>query len=131
MPASNDPEIRILGPESVPATQQLWRQSGLAFPPDGRDSEELLTRELADTDTFLIGAFEGDRLVGVALGTNDGHRGWISRVAVVPDRHGAGFGRALIRVCEAIFESRGIGIVTTLVDDENGASLDPIEGEGN
>lgn len=124
------PEIIRLGPEAIPAVRRLWAQAGLLFRPEGRDSEETFARELETTGTFLLGAFEGDELVGVALGTDDGRKGWINRVAVRPDRRRSGLGRRLIRACEQILAERGIGLVACLVEEGNQASLDLFAGEG-
>lgn len=63
-------------------------------------------------------------MVGVALGSDDGRKGWINRVAVLPDHRRAGIGRAFIRACEAVFEERGIGIVACLIEETNAGSLD-------
>jgi ribosomal protein S18 acetylase RimI-like enzyme len=89
-----------------------------------------LRRELEAGTGFLLGAFEGEELVGVALATDDGRKGWINRIAVLPDRRRAGTARALIRASEAAFHERGIGIVACLIEDGNRPSLDLFESAG-
>jgi ribosomal protein S18 acetylase RimI-like enzyme len=122
--------IRRLDAGDVPEIRDLWDRAGLFFRPDGRDSVDRLAEELGETDTFVLGAYGDDLLLGVALGTDDGRKGWINRVAVAPEHRRTGVARALIRACEEVFADRGIGLVTCLIEAENKPSLDLFEGEG-
>jgi len=102
----------------------------MRFRPAGRDSLGVFGKELRETRSFLVGAFDGMALVGVVLGTDDGRKGWVNRLAVRPEYQGAGIARKLIRHCELIFQGRGIGIVGGLIDGENQPSLDLFRSQG-
>ena len=119
----HEPRIEILGPDAISAVLELWLEAGLRVRSQGRDSSDGLAAQLEQTPAFLLGVYEGRRLVGAAMGTDDGRKGWINRIAVLPGHRRAGIGRALIRACEAIFEEREIGIVACLVEAENAAGL--------
>ena len=56
-------------------------------------SKKALAAQIAAAGDLFVGAFEGERLVGSALGSVDGRaKGWINRVAVDPDRRRRGLG---------------------------------------
>lgn len=124
------PDIRRLGTAEIPQIHALWNEAGLVFRPEGRDAPAVFARELEEARTFLLGFYEEDRLVGVALGTDDGRKGWINRVAVATDRRRSGIGRALIRACEAVLVERGIGIISCLIEGANEASFNLFEAAG-
>ena len=69
-------------------------------------------------------------LVGVVLGTHDGRKGWINRLAVHPDWRRRRLGAALICVCEASLVVEGIGITAALVEVGNDASCRVFEQAG-
>jgi len=115
-------EIRPLRADEVHLVPPIWDAAGLHYRPEGRDSIEFLEREASDERSFILGAFEAGNLVGAAVGTDDGRKGWINRVAVHPNRARRGIGRALIRSCEAAFRERGIGVFALLIFSDNEAS---------
>jgi GNAT superfamily N-acetyltransferase len=117
------PDFRFLGEEDLPQIHGIWAEAGLPFHPEGRDSLEAMTRELHETRNFLLGAFEGGALVGVALGTDEGRKGWINRLAVKPTHRRRGLALALVHRCEEEFSRRGMGLVCALVEDYNGPSM--------
>jgi chromate reductase, NAD(P)H dehydrogenase (quinone) len=51
---------------------------------------------------IVIGAFDAQRLIGSARLTVDGPVGWVSRVAVAPDKQGRGVGSALLQYIEEV-----------------------------
>ncbi len=63
------------------------------------------------TETFYVGAFEDERLVGIVgffreSGTKGQHKGYIISMYVAPEQRGSGVGKAL--VTEAIAQARTI-----------------------
>jgi ribosomal-protein-alanine N-acetyltransferase len=65
-----------------------------------QDSEEALRYKLThDRGPFLVAEADG-RIVGTAMGSWDGRRPWISRVAVAPDMRRCGIGRRLMAEVE-------------------------------
>lgn len=113
--------IHELGPDGIGDVHAVWREAGLHFRPDGRDSFEHLIGEVEAGTAFLLGAFDDGRLVGVVLGTHDGRKGWINRLAVLPGARRTRVGLTLISACEEEFRRRGIGIVASLVEGRNEA----------
>jgi ribosomal protein S18 acetylase RimI-like enzyme len=65
---------------------------------------------------------DGDRLVGVVLGSHDGRKGWINRLAVRPEYRRRGVALRLIAACEEAIRAHGIEIVCALVEEPNTAS---------
>lgn len=122
--------LRILEPEELPAVHDLWREAGLPFHPEGRDSLARMAAEREDGRTFYAGAFEGGRLAGVALGTDEGRKGWVNRLAVAPGQRHRGVAAALIAFCEREFQRRGRGLVCALVEEGNDPSLALFQKEG-
>jgi len=116
-------ELRTLGPEWIGDVRSLWTEAGLSIRPDGRDAPEAMTRELEETGSFLLGAFDSEELIGVILGTDDGRKGWLNRLAVKPSHRRRGVARALVRRCEKIFKERGRGMVAGLIEEGNFASF--------
>jgi len=116
-------QIRPMQPEDYDDLIALWNAAGLDYRPNGRDRREKLAREIAGpTSVFLVAESEG-RMVGVVLGTHDGRKGWINRLAVAPSHREQGIGRALVEAAEERLEGLGIGIITCLIEDWNEGSL--------
>ncbi len=101
----------------------LWTDAGLPFRPHGRDSRERVAAELQeDRSVFLAAQLEG-RIVGVVLGTHDGRKGWMNRLAVAPEFRRRGIARLLVREAEARLEALGVEIIAALVETPNEDSL--------
>ena len=125
-----DITIRLLGPEDLLDVCKLWKEAGLPYKPQGRDSLGVMNKEMKETKNFLAGAFLGQALVGAVLGTDDGRKGWINRLAVKPAYRRKGVAKKLVTFCTRVFQGRGIGIVCALVEEENAASLKLFGEEG-
>ncbi len=69
------------------------------------------------------GAEGVETIVGVVLGTHDGRKGWVNRLAVLPEYRRRGVGRALVRELERRFRALGLNITGALVEDWNDTSL--------
>lgn len=123
-------EIRLVDESELDVVHALWREAGLTFRPDGRDSLEHLAREIQSGQAFLAGAYAGPVMAGVVLGTSDGRKGWVNRLAIQPDFRGRGLGRALMGFCERRFASKGLGLSCCLIEDWNEPSLRLFQSEG-
>ena len=86
---------------------RVWSEAGLEYKPDGRDSRELLVREMALPQCAFFGLFEESRMIGVGIANWDGRRGWINRVAVVPNRRGKRLAVKIIEACEDFLRETG------------------------
>lgn len=121
----------LIGANEYDRIIALWNEAGLSHKPNGRDSREAFTRQLAgNTHTFIGMETQEGQLVGVVLATHDGRKGWINRLAVHPDARRRGIGKALIAAAEDVLKEQGIGIIAALIEPENEASLALFLSEG-
>ncbi len=116
-------EIRDLGPEDYDALAALWEEVGLPYRFHGRDGRERIAREIEGDCSIFLAAEEEGRLIGAVLGTHDGRKGWVNRLAVLPEHRGRGIGSALIADVERKLLEKGIEIVTCLIEDWNENSM--------
>lgn len=121
---AGDP-IRVvpLRPGDYDRIVEVWRSAGLHFRPRGRDSRRNLEDQLRRNKGLYLGASKGDRLVGVVLATDDTRKGWINRLAVMPEYRRHGVGSRLVRAAERALAGRGIDIIAAHVDLDNPRSL--------
>lgn len=115
-------DTRSYRPEDFAAVVALWNACGLH--PSRSDTPESLARKLErDPDLFLV-VEEGGRLVASILGSYDGRRGWINRLAVAPDLRGRAVGRKLVEIVEQRLAARGCDKVNLLIEPDNRAVID-------
>ncbi len=126
--AREDVLIRPLKDEEVDETHRVWSESGLPARPKGRDTIDNLRVQRAAAPDLFIGAFKGGRMVGVVLASDDGRKGWINRLAVVPEARRHGVGRMLVEACEAALRKRGRGVFCILIEGDNPASESLFQG---
>ena len=105
-------EIRKAGREDYDGVMALYQ-------PTGRDSRANLERELADPNVDILVAVIGDRIIGSVIGTNDGRKGWVNRLAVDPDHRGEGVAKALVEGVEFCFQARSLKIFSCLINAGN------------
>jgi ribosomal protein S18 acetylase RimI-like enzyme len=123
-------KVRMLGPDDIMDVHALWKEASVSFRPAGRDSISQLTREMTSGNLFIAGAFLGEAFLGLALGSDDGRKGWISRLAVKPGYRRQGVAHSLVAFCEQVFKGRGRGIACSLVEGDNETALALFESAG-
>jgi ribosomal protein S18 acetylase RimI-like enzyme len=84
----------------------LWIE---AFPtdPPRNSAATVVPAKLAFQPDLLLIAMERGRVVGSVMAGYDGHRGWISRIAVLQSHRARGIGRALVQEAEARLQALG------------------------
>ena len=102
----------------------IWRNAGLPFKPFGRDSEKNIEKEIELDSNRFIFAYYNDKAVGSIVVTHDGRKGWINRVAVLPEFRKKGIARKLVNEGERWLASEGIGIYACLIEGYNEDSLE-------
>ena len=97
----------------------LWESAGLPYRPKGRDARAELERQSKETTAVYLVAEVDGRLAGAVLGTHDGRKGWVNRLAVSPSYRRRGLAGELLAEVERRFAALGIGIFACLVEDWN------------
>ncbi len=112
-------QIRNLRPEDYEDIIRIWTECGLHVKPKGRDSKAHILAEMEENPDYLIGACVDDKLIGVVVGSYDGRRGCVNRLAVVKDYRKHGVAQELIRVCEERLKASGALVIYALIEVEN------------
>ncbi|MEM3396034.1 MAG: GNAT family N-acetyltransferase [Thermoplasmata archaeon] len=123
-------EISELKPEHYSQILEVWKDAGLPFKPSGRDSFEEIVKQMKRAPELFIGVFIDSELVGVCLGTEDGRKGWINRIAVKKKFQRQGIASKLISEMEKRLRARGLKIICVLIEDWNTASLNLFQKNG-
>src|SRR5262245_1551984 len=111
--------IREFHPDDAAAVAALWRR---VFQDDSRwraPEAVFARRRRHQRELFLVATVDG-AIVGTTLAGYDGHRGWLYRVAVTPERHRHGIGRALVQEAERRLAQRGCAKINLQIEGENG-----------
>ena len=111
--------IRRAGPEDYREIVEVWGGSGLTVRLTGRESECAFRRQLEYFADLYLVAVDGDRIVGVIFGSHDHRKGWINRLAVLPEYRGHGVASSLVAACEQAMYAAGIEIMAALIEPEN------------
>jgi ribosomal protein S18 acetylase RimI-like enzyme len=100
----------------------LWRE---AFPNDAswNIAKISIPEKLKVQPDLLLVAVEAGLVVGSIMVGYDGHRGWISRIAVLESRRRRGIGEALIHEAEKRLAARGCIKINLQVVASNAAVL--------
>lgn len=125
-----DKQIRRLTIDDYDALVRVWGLAGLSIRPNGRESREMIEKEMARDLCAFFGVFDGDKMVAVTIAQYDGRRGWINRLAVEPDYRGQGLALELVAECEKFLEQYGEVVIAALVEDVNSPSLALFEKAG-
>jgi ribosomal protein S18 acetylase RimI-like enzyme len=107
------------------AVVALWETCGLTRP--WNDPRRDIARKLTtQPELFLVGEFEG-RVIASAMIGFDGHRGWVSYLAVDPAHRGKGHARTLMLEGERLLTERGCPKIMLMVRSDNSAVIDLYE----
>lgn len=112
--------ITTLQPSDYDALIALWEEAGLSHRPKGRDARASIVRQMSlpQCRFFAVRGPDG-LLLGSALATHEGRKGWVNRVAVRPAARRSGIARALVEACEAWLFAQEVPIVAALVEGPN------------
>lgn len=114
-------DIRPLTEPERDAATALWEAAGLTRP--WNDAGADFDRALPGPQSAVLGAFDGERLVGTVMVGHDGHRGWVYYLAVDPGARLGGVGRGLMAAAEDWLIERRVPKLNLMVRHENTAAL--------
>ena len=115
--AAGSLSIRACRLEDIQSVLELWRQADAT--PGVTDTADDLRRAVADSPAHVLVAEVGGRIVGSVIGTFDGWRGNIYRLAVHPDHRRQGVARALVAEVEEMLTRQGARRITALVEKDH------------
>ena len=127
---SEQPQLRPIKPSELLMLRRLWREADLPSRPKGRDSMANLRKQRLMDPQLFVGAFIEGKLVGAAIASDDGRKGWINRLAVSPKVRGRGVGGLLIRHCEDVLRKRGRLLFCVHIESYNTESMQVFEHYG-
>ncbi len=122
--------IRRVSHSEIGAVTDMWKGSRLATKPRGRDSTSALRNQQRQAPDLFLGAYLGDELIGSVIASDDGRRGWINRLSVLPAFRRQGVGEALVKAAENALRRRGRHLYCIHVESDNRASMKLFEKAG-
>jgi ribosomal protein S18 acetylase RimI-like enzyme len=125
--------LRPLRIEDYDGMVECWSKSALPIRIKGRESKESIGKEMLFSGAFFVGAFDfakAERLVGLAIGNYDGRRGWINRIAVLPEYREKGVASALLNRTEEFLRNSGAKVIAALISKSNRTSRNLFEEQG-
>jgi ribosomal protein S18 acetylase RimI-like enzyme len=110
--------IRVCRVDEAEALLRLWRQAEATV--SATDTVEDVRRVLAGGPACILVAETAGQVIGSVIGTFDGWRGNIYRLAVHPTFRRRGIARALVAEVERQLAEQGARRITALVEKEHG-----------
>jgi ribosomal protein S18 acetylase RimI-like enzyme len=113
-------EISPYRSEHFEGVETLWSE---AFPDDKPWNAALVAipEKIAFQPDLMLVALQDDDVVGSVMAGYEGHRGWLSRVAVLRSRQNEGIGQALISADEERLAALGCLKINLQVVESNSA----------
>ena len=110
-------ELCSISAENLAEVLSVWQAAELW--PHTAEYEQLIAGALARNQDMALGWRVGGKLVATAIGTFDGFRGWIHRLAVVPDYRRQGLAAALVETMEEKLQQAGARQINLMVHIPN------------
>jgi len=109
--------IRPYAASDFAAVTALWDATGISI--HYNDPAKDIPRMLATHSCQLYVGTKDDRLIASIMVGHEGHRGWLYKLAVLPEFRGKGLGRELVRQAERWLVARGVPKVNLMIRDTN------------
>jgi len=106
--------------EHFAGVEALWQE---AFPHDApwNKASVAIPEKMRFQPNLLLVALEGLQVVGSAMAGYEGHRGWVSRIAVLRAHRHKGIGQALLSEAEQRLAALGCVKINLQVVESNSA----------
>ncbi|MEM8724154.1 MAG: GNAT family acetyltransferase [Pseudomonadota bacterium] len=114
-------QIQPYGFAHFNGVDQLWRTVFPDDPPRNRAGSAIPAKLSLEDELFWVAIDSGGAVVGTIMAGWDGHRGWLYSVAVDPEKHRSGIGRALVEHAVTELRSRGCAKVNLQIRAGNDA----------
>jgi len=115
--------IRPFNLEDYERVIVLWHKADLMVRPRGRDSLEKISQQIKNGTTILLVAEINKEIVATVLGTHDGRKGWINRLAVDPGFRRKKIASRLVKELEDKFDQMELEILACLIEKDNQISM--------
>ena len=109
--------IRPYAPHDFAALTALWDATGITAPYNDFRTEVPRMHSFANCQLYL--GVEGERVIASILVGHEGYRGWLYKLAVMPEFQGKGYGRDLVKQAERWLVARGIPKCNLLIRTSN------------
>ena len=103
------------------AVVALWHACALTRPWNDPDAD--FARALGGATSTILVARHADAPVGSVMVGQDGHRGWIYYLAILPELQGQGIGTALFGAAEHWLRARSVPKLQLMVRHGNDAAM--------
>ncbi len=101
----------------------IWKKSDLPIKEGWRDTKEQMEKQLSSGHVDLLGLRVEEKLVGIVMCSDDSRKGWINRLAVLPNYRKKGIGLKMIQAAEHYLSKKGLKIIAVTIEDYNRSSL--------
>jgi ribosomal protein S18 acetylase RimI-like enzyme len=106
-------ELCSISTENLDEVLSVWRKAEL-WPHTG-ENKQLIAGALDRNRDYALGWRVGGKLVATAIGAFDGFRGWIYRVAVLPEYRRQGLAAGLVEAVEEQLGRAGVRQINLMV----------------
>lgn len=117
-------KIRKFSMEDYDGIIRVWKECKLPYKPYGRDRRDRIEKEINRGNAIILVAEENQHIIGTILGTHDGRKGWINRLAVLPAYRNTGLAKKMVNKVEKELNETGINIIACLIEDNNPVSIE-------
>lgn len=122
--------IRPFTSEDYNRVVNLWEAANIPYRPKGRDSLQKINEQINRGNSLFLVAESDGKIIGTVLGTYDGRKGWINRLAVDAKFRRWNVARRLVKEVEGKFEQMGLEVIACLIEAENKVAMAFFKGLG-
>ena len=115
--SGSDLAVTAIEDTDIPAVVALWERCELTRP--WNEPQADIARARGKSNSEVLVGRSGDAIAATVMVGHDGHRGWVYYVAVDPDQHKKGYGRAIMTAAEEWLSERGVEKLQLLVRADN------------